>query len=220
MDLRLHFLEAAGDLSCWKGIIRTQIEALRLKIEKIVPTKDHNIAIDILIGNDPTNIIPEIGVGGNCYKTELISISIDSLNENFAAKLSDGHFSQAIAHELHHAMRWARHGYGETLGEAIISEGLADYFSTLITSMPVPPWCKVATTNQIINLAKDQLRNENYNHYEWIFGTGDLPRWAGYSIGYQLIDLYSRKNDKKSKTGMVDIDAMEILNHINLLLKQ
>lgn len=99
-----------------------------------------------------------------------------------------------VAHELHHLVRWQHAGYGSTLGEAILTEGLATYYESIIANW-TPPWAESNLDPTIIRRAKEEWNNANYNHFDWFF-EGEMGRWLGYTIGYKLAkQLYSNEFD-------------------------
>jgi uncharacterized protein YjaZ len=95
-----------------------------------------------------------------------------------------------LAHELHHAARNQGPGYGKTLGEALVSEGLAQAFEADITGHV--PFYAVAldavTLDRVSKVALPDLDREDYNHNSWFFGDGEeFPRHGGYSVGYAVV---------------------------------
>jgi hypothetical protein len=86
-------------------------------------------------------------------------------------------------------------GYGITLAEALVSEGLADHFvADAFPDTPPQPWDNALAADQETALwRKAQSVLEvpaGYNHRTWFFGGGDLPRWAGYTLGYRIAEAY------------------------------
>ena len=61
----------------------------------------------------------------------MFSMTLDPDNPNFAASLEGGAVHRHIVHEVHHCLRMAGPGYGWTLGEALVSEGLAGQFAAM-----------------------------------------------------------------------------------------
>jgi len=39
-----------------------------------------------------------------------------------------------------------------------------------------------------------------YDHRAWFFGTSDLPRWAGYTLGYRITAIYLRAGHEPSRS--------------------
>ncbi|AKK41993.1 DUF2268 domain-containing putative Zn-dependent protease [Escherichia coli] len=82
--------------------------------------------------------------------------------------------------------------YGSTLGEVIVSEGLAGHFSLeLFAGEPDP---REKLTSDIVQPYRLHLLenwyNTDYDCNAWFFGTGDLPRWLEYTKGFKLISRY------------------------------
>src|SRR5690625_1970846 len=83
--------------------------------------------IDVVVERNPFAVIPELGVGGFSPSGHLVHVSLDPAHARFGEALEQ-HLPRTLAHELHHCARWRGPGYGRTLGEALVSEGLADHF--------------------------------------------------------------------------------------------
>ncbi|MHB0953126.1 MAG: DUF2268 domain-containing putative Zn-dependent protease [Allorhizobium sp.] len=214
MQLQLHFLEAEGSLAPWRSVLQQQADSIVARIGEIVPSRFHRHAVDVVIQYLPDEAIPELGIGGSCFRRGLVTINLDPEAADFEKHLNLGFFSRTLAHELHHAMRWAACGYGFSLGEALVSEGLADVFSEIVTGLSAPPWSNaliVADWSAIIDQAENELDAHDYDHAAWFFGSGELPRWAGYTIGYHLARLYSRNNQDVARTGMIDVPSSAVL---------
>lgn len=138
--------------------------------------------------------------GGHTYNKHesIIALPSWSCDKNY--------IKSTIAHELHHLLRWNRAGYGSTLGEAILSEGLATYYETIVSKW-IPPWAKTVPSKEIILQAKKEWFSDNYNHAEWFFESKN-GRWLGYSIGYEIAKrIYKGKFDL---TNSLDITAKDI----------
>lgn len=140
MDWQVHWLEAEGDLAPWRERIAAEIEVARTAVAGVLPS----FGLDILVERVTGAVIPEVGTAGRAYRPSLCGLTVDPLNPNFAASLDTGDIRRTIAHEVHHCRRFAGPGYGRTLGEAIVSEGLAGQFAgTLFAAPPSPgnaPW--------------------------------------------------------------------------------
>jgi len=84
-------------------------------------------AEDVVITHNPLATIPELGIGGLSPNGYLVQPSVDPAHPDFWKALQV-HLSRTLAHELHHCARWRDPGYGSSLGETLVSEGLADRF--------------------------------------------------------------------------------------------
>lgn len=159
--------------------------------------------LDVLVQQAPRNTIPEIGLGGFAPDGYTIIVSVDFKHPDIEKKL-DVELSKTLAHEFHHCLRWRGPGYGNTLFECMISEGLADHFQVEITGGSPPLWSSHFSQEELKNMearAKDEYWNESYDHNAWFFGSQarNIPRWAGYSLGFWLVGEYLKKTGLKAR---------------------
>jgi uncharacterized protein YjaZ len=102
----------------------------------------------------------------------------------------------AINHELHHMARQQNVGYGNTLGGALLSEGLATYYGTLRSGWQAP-WSETEVKESVAKKALTEWGNTDYNRKEWFFD-GPLGKWVVYSLGVKLAEeLYAGGFDLK-----------------------
>lgn len=146
---------------------------------------------------------------GHCYNRHEAMISIPT----WAVGSLDMHqLTASIYHELHHMARWQNVGYGTTLGEAILSEGIATYYEELMSGW-TPPWAKVTVTKAMRRAAVREWDSDTYNHNEWFF-EGKHGKWAGYAIGYELAQsLYTFKNLDLGHSVTIDADRFKDVVH-------
>lgn len=195
MSLKFHILKESGRLNKYSSEIQKICKEAETKVSAILPVTN----VDIVILDNPYETIPEKGMGGHTYTSHIVVISIDPLFPELARTLKQ-ELSDTLAHELHHAARWQAIGYGETLSEAIVSEGLADHFARQIRQNEyIQPWDKALTPEQVEELltkAKEEFDSKTYNHTAWFFGSEEkkIPRWTAYTIGYQLVDKYLKNH--------------------------
>lgn len=196
----LTILNSTGKLSNWISVIENVFEKSLDKIPDGFLIEN----VDVMFQDLPSWVIPEIGMVGYTYSGSIIHISLDS---GFRLKESD--IIKTILHELHHAARWQRVGYGETLGEQIISEGMACLFEEEMTG-DTPIYAKVKITKKDIESVKGELSKTEFNKRKWFFGTdNNTPRWFGYTYGYQLCKTYA-KNNRLNASSMVGLVAESI----------
>lgn len=120
----------------------------------------------------------------------------------------------ALAHETNHNVRWQFMKWSTkiTLGDMIVSEGLAENFAAFMFGEDkIGMWVKNTTTETLENVIKPVI-NENLNNSDFnrlsAFLYGDeimsmrgiepvgMPYCAGYACGYQLIKYYLKKTGK------------------------
>lgn len=211
MTWQLHWLEAVGDLRPWRAMITQEVDAARHAVARLLPVP----SLDILVQRLPDAVIPEIGMVGHAYRSNLFALTLDPDNPNFERCLRDGTLRRMVAHEAHHCLRMASCGYGRTLGEVLVSEGLAGWFvSHLFGTPPEPEECAVDDDVLKAHLPDTAtLADENYDHLGWFFGEGDrYPRWLGYTLGRRIVDDWLRSTPDMSGDVWVNVPAEEVLS--------
>jgi uncharacterized protein YjaZ len=184
-----------------------KIEACYVAAEDVITKKLNATKIDIIFVNAPMNIISEIGIGGFAPGPHNIYISLDpQINKWFQKDMI-----MSIAHEAHHCMRWRDPGYGDNVGEEMISEGMATLFEEEVAA-ETPVYAKVKIKPEEIEEVKKHLNDKSKyaGHQKWFFGADDIQRWFGYTYGYQLCKAYSNKTGKTAAE-LVNTNASEML---------
>lgn len=202
--------------------ISKELDFLKDKIEKayqeIMPVIEGKIElpdIDIVVSDNPKGVIPEIGIGGNSPDANSIFINIDKDFPNIENEIEEK-IKSTLAHESHHCTRSEYFYYGDNLLEAMVTEGLADHFDLEINDGEEKPWCDALSDEELIELmkkAEKEFNNEKYDHVKWFFGVdSEIPKWAGYSIGFKIVGDYLEKTGKKASE-LFSLDSKEFLNY-------
>jgi uncharacterized protein YjaZ len=207
----LHWLQAAGTLAPWRPRIRAEIAAAFTACGRLVAPP----RVDVVIHQIPHWPIPELGFGGSSPSATTLFLAFDTANPAMESRL-DGGLRRIVLHEAHHCLRHAGPGYGATLAEALVSEGLADHFVLEAMGGTPDPWCTAldaAALRRVQAQAVPALWEPQYDHRAWFFGRrdGSIPRWAGYSLGYRLVDEYLARMPSSSAAALVDVPAAELL---------
>ena len=103
----------------------------------------HRGRISIYVALDASRSIPETGVGGfTDPSTGTVSIWIDDTPPGGLKAALEAWVPATMAHELHHSSRVRTGpGYGSTLAEVLVTEGLADHFVLeAFPDTPPQPW--------------------------------------------------------------------------------
>lgn len=195
--IEFHFLNAHGKFTLYRKQIENIFAVSIRHVTKVLPVSD----VDVVFQLNPEAVIPEFGIGGYSPSENLVMIDADPDNPNFANSL-ENQFLTTLGHELHHCMRWRTVGYGSTLLEALISEGLACHFETELNPSVIPFYAAALEEQEIPDLfAKAMLSfsDTNYGHADWFLGQNDeLPLHAGYTLGFELASRYIQQQDKKA----------------------
>jgi hypothetical protein len=204
----LHWLTASGGVEEFKQRISSDIDEAFKTLKRFTPPPRLDIVLD-----RSQHTIPEIGILGHAHTCTLFSLNFDPNNPNFKASLTHGALQRHILHEVHHCMRMAGPGYGWSLGEVLVSEGLAGHFVNHLISTPPEPWEHAINpeTLQTKYPTKTELQSSDYNHDNWFFGRGHLPRWLGYTLGFELVRLWRESVNPKTHDQWINTPSSDIL---------
>ena len=197
-------------LAPWRAQILSEIEATREAVTALVPAP----GLSVEFRHAPGRVIPEIGMVGHCPGAGRFSLSFDPANARFAPALADGTLRRQVAHEVHHCLRNAGPGYGLSLGEALVSEGLAGQFVNRLYGTPPEPWEKAVAPSAAWRLLPDDdaLASAAYDHHAWFFGAdGRYPRWLGYTLGYLIAGRWRAVNPDADGQRLVNVTAAEVV---------
>lgn len=187
-------------------------KAIKTAEEYVFPKLKIDWDIDLLVTNRLYDIlIPEDGVGGRTRTSDFIEFAI---NEE---KATENLISEMVAHELCHAARWGKNDeWINSLFDGMISEGIATYFEAEFVKSRKEKTLFINTilertdeeNKKILEELRAQLDSNCYD-YDTIFfnGNDELPRWAGYSLGYYLVKKYLEKTGKKIEDAFTDKHA-------------
>ncbi len=196
MNVSLHLLDAEGKLTLYKRRLEDVFTASVAQLKQLLPVPN----VDVVVYVDPAYVVPELGTGGFSPAANRIFIAVDPDNAHFVRGL-EREFLFCLGHELHHSLRWGAVGYGETLGEVLVTEGLACHFETELRGGAVPPYAAALGPRVLTSLlrkAKTELNNADYNHPTWFFGADSIPLYAGYALGLELVSVYIRERRTKA----------------------
>jgi uncharacterized protein YjaZ len=199
-----------------RGELRPHIEEIesavrsveRLAAKVVVP-----VFVDFVVQPVNNFVIRERGFVGNTPRVGVIYFSFDPANENLQGNLG-APLQRMIAHEYHHVLRMNGAGYGRTLVEAIVSEGLAGRFAQELLQSAAEPWeCAVPASRlpPYVRRILDDRAVPTYNYPEWFFGTGDLPRWLGYTLGWEIVGDHLQRHKDARPSGLASAKADEFL---------
>lgn len=205
----LHWLEAAGDLESHRAVIVDEVEAAYRSLAGfLAPPR-----LDILVQRLADETIPELGMVGHAYRDSLFAMTLDPGNSNFESSLRDGALRRQIIHEVHHCMRMAGPGYGWTLGEALVSEGLAGRFVGRLLGTDPEPWERAVSWDELrgASVAPGVLAASDYDHAAWFHGRGPYPRWFGYSLGYGMVGAWLEEAGDVGAATWIDVPAATVV---------
>lgn len=186
--------------------IRAIVDSTLRRVIQVLPLT----AVTITVAPDPKRAIPGYGVGGYTPNANTVLIALDPAFPGLAQVLSD-RLASTLVHEFHHCMRWRGPGYGRTLFEALITEGLADHFVMELLATSPGPWSDAFPrdhTAKFLALAQPEFDATDYNHPRWFFrGDATLPHWTGYTLGFRLVEAYKERHPGATAVTLVYMPA-------------
>lgn len=195
----IHLLNARQKLTRIMPELRTTIrEAVALASERAsLPD------FDVVIRPEPGGGIPAWGVGGYAPTPGLIEITLDP------ARFEPPFLTRTLIHEMHHLIRWDGPGYGRSLGEALISEGLAGHFVLQVLGGKPDPWDSTPVAEGVAKQAMNEWARLDYDHARWFSGAGDLRKWTGYGLGHRLVGNFLTENPDQDAVTLAGVKAEE-----------
>ncbi len=209
-QITIHMLNAQKKLTAHCEWLQTGLIDTYEKAKKLMPLP----SLDVVVQAGKF-VIPEKGHAGFCPEAGIVYITVQPDNPAFFK--NDAHsIERMFAHELHHAARWAGPGYGSTLGEALVSEGLAGHFSLELFGGEPELWESLEsdTIKSYAPQMHDNWHRVNYDHNAWFFGAGELPRWLGYTAGFNLISRYLAASPQLKASMLANKNAEEFKDFI------
>lgn len=201
----LHVMEAGRALGVWSERIRTGFEPAIRAISAHLELND----IDV-IAYAAESVIPELGMNAYTEHAHLVRLWVDpshpKLTQSFEAS-----FSALLAHELHHLVRERGPGYGRTLRDSLVSEGLACQFEKEVTGqLPIygTEFAQDEVAEQLSRIAP--FLDGPYSP-AWMFGSHEqgIERSFGYRLGSTLVAQWLRSQEKTAAQA-VHLTAQQI----------
>lgn len=202
----VRFVDPTGSLAGQQALILQLVDATIDSVSSVRPVT----GVTITVRSSAAGAIAGWGIGGYTPNATTVEISVDPGYADLATILPQ-RLPGILAHELHHVFRWRGPGYGNTLLQAMVSEGLADRFAIELLGVPVPPWSDALAPGEVstyLDLARPEFDSPSYDHARWFYGsTAQVPRWTGYTLGYRIVSDYQAAHGGASALDLVDTPA-------------
>ena len=125
----------------------------------------------------------------------------------------------SVAHEHHHSAWTQRYfrmrGRRSDLLDYLVFEGRAEWFAHTIYPAMNAPWAHAlegGALRDVWRRIEPRLGaiDPDFKHTV-MFGGGDVPHWAGYSIGYAIVESYCRRHPQASIADWTALDPDRLL---------
>jgi hypothetical protein len=172
--------------------------------------------VRVTVRPNPDGAIPDIGVGGYTDRRGNVYISWDPTRVTVRTNLL-AWIPLIVAHELHHSSRFRAGAGGNTLGDVIVSEGMADRFAhEVFPHAQQSPWDQALTKAQERAYWKrvQPLLAARIQPRVFWGDNGRFPQWAGYTLGYDIVGRYLKTHHLRA-ANLVNVNAKKILAEFN-----
>lgn len=155
-------------------------------------------------------VIPEVGIGAHAITQGDIVVNINFSRRDLKGVIQK-ELSPTLYHEFSHVVRASVHkNLYATLGESLITEGIASYIEKKVFRKKVPYIKPIKNERKYWLQAQKNMSQKDYDHSEWFFGYGKLPRWIGYRLGYLLVDSFMKRQKNFSLSQLARTKSSEI----------
>lgn len=152
-------------------------------------------AVDLVV-SPGLKVIPEIGMTGYSQGAHQAFVAVNPANGNLCQEF-EINFLGTVGHELHHCARTAKGKRGRSLWDTLIFEGLACHYESELRGSPpfYATFLFDMEQQRLLARVAAERDRKDFNYQAWFLGSEEenLSRYAGYSIGYSIVDRYIRK---------------------------
>ncbi len=107
----------------------------------------------------------------------------------------------------------------KTIQDDLVFEGVAEHFREVFEGGGKAEWVKSISKDEARSILREiepSPGTENEQFYLDLFlGTGKFPLWAGYAIGYYLVESYLNQLEEKDWINIIKISVLEIMTQSN-----
>lgn len=208
-NIHPHIKRADRKLNSYIPAIEQGFDSTIEIVTATLPVTD--VDVDIMYSNLSKH---DLAIHGYAPSRNKAYIYFDTNHPDFEKSL-EIEYPETLAHELNHAKRWEGPGFGSTLFDVLITEGLALHFEQeAIEGIDPSRYTFGLTPEQIGKLTErakkefdhplTELLDEYHDKWFWRGSEADgIPPGAGYAIGYVLVRNYLKANPDKKASDLV-----------------
>jgi hypothetical protein len=205
LAVNISILNATGKLNGYTSLIENEILHSLGKIRDYFKIECVDITVTPFYKGEES----PSGIGGYSLSPHRVELLLDC-DRNDLDKVIENELAAVLAHEIHHSIRIGLGIPTETLGQQIITEGMACHFELSVTDGKIP---------SLFNNMKDQdwqglleqmspslhEKNQSVNRYFLGSEPDKFPKYAGYWVGFNLVSRYV----EKYKTSEIELAGMD-----------
>jgi len=205
---RIAFHRNTTSVDSLRSLIINRIKLAVDSIGRVIQVKD--VEFRVVVFPEPT--MPRSGLSGVAPDEHFIYLLLDPDNPHLAEGIA-GELVPTIAHEFHHTLRHRTVGYGSTLFESLVSEGLAEQFTMEVIGEP-PPWMGPipdADLDYWQAKAEKVWFDPEYDPMPWFTGRDGIPRGTGHELGARIVGAYLTAHPGERASTLYDAEAERFL---------
>ena len=169
----------------------------------------------ITVYYNSTPVIPQTGTSGyTSPATGGITIGLGQTPQASFSMIMQLWLPRTLSHEIDHSVRiLAGPGFGASLLEQIISEGISSAFDMSAFPGTPNPWDRAISRGQECALWKQArpLLGQSGLYETWMFGQPGIPHWTAFTIGYDIVTGYRQRHPDMSWSAITAASAATIL---------
>lgn len=192
---QVHFLNARHALTGVMPEVRAAIAEAVARVSGHLPLPDFDVVVRAGDGGS------DWGVLGAAPAPGVIELTLSP------ARFSPELTVRRMLRELHHAARWEGPGYGRSLGEVLVSEGLAGHFVTRLLGGAPDPWDATTPPSGLAKRAMTEWAWRDLDRGLWFEGRGNIRKWAGYGLAHRLLAEHLSREPDPGPATLVQIPA-------------
>jgi hypothetical protein len=203
----------ARQLASSAGVNLSRLVANTLdRINALLPGPATTIAVTT---GSASLLIPQAGVSGDTSRgTGQVFLAFGQTAHATLTRTLDLWLPRDAAHEVNHSVRiLGGTGFGTTLLQQMISEGIATAFDQVVFPGPPDPWDQAITPAQeCVSWKKAEPQLGGTGLYDlWMFGGPGVPLWTAFTIGYHVVNDYRNHHPDVSWATLTSTSAATIL---------
>ena len=202
----------ARQLASSVGVNLSRLVANALdRINALLPGPATTIAVTT---SSASLLIPQAGASGYTGSGGQISLAFGQTAHTTLTRTLDLWLPRDAAHEVNHSARiLGGTGFGTTLLQQIITEGIATAFDQVAFPGPPDPWTHAITPAQECVLWKKATPElDGTGLYDlWMFGGPGVPLWTAFTIGYHIVNDYRNHHPDVSWATLTSTSAATIV---------
>ncbi len=193
MTVNINVLNASGKFDPVLSLLEHTCDQIILEVKQVFTLP----SVDICISPASEEYITVSGIMGCVTTPYVIDILLDTSRSDLV-NIIENELAATLAHELHHLVRLKSGIEDSTLFEHLITEGLACHFEAKCGQKEMPGCLAEIQTSSWLELydkMKVDLNNQDFDYRYYFAGTtGEIPKHAGYWVGFNLVTQYIEKN--------------------------